>query len=182
MKSPGQILDEALVLAAQAGRAEAFEALAERWHPRLLRHARRLSDGPDAARDAAQEAWVAIAKGLPRLRDAACFGAWALRITTRRCADAVDRARITRLRERVLESVEEDRANAVPGMEEGAVATEVLRRLDPADRALLGLYYLEGLTVVEVAHALDVPAGTVKSRLFSVRARVRALLEVHHDP
>lgn len=178
MRSRDRVVDEMLVLAAQAGRAESFERLARRWHPRLLRHARRLTGDAEAANDAVQEAWVAIAGGLLRLHDPASFGPWALRITGRRCADWIAGRR--RSRPRTAELAEASREVAVERAfgDAGLRVREALRRLEPERRALVAMFYLEGLTVGEIAVALDIPAGTVKSRLAAARDRLRAALEV----
>jgi RNA polymerase sigma-70 factor (ECF subfamily) len=50
--------------------------------------------------------------------------------------------------------------------------------MDPERRALLAMLYVEGLTVAEIARVLEVPVGTVKSRLHHARERLRAALEV----
>lgn len=178
MRTREQVVDEMLVLAAQSGEVGAFECLAERWHPRLLRHARRLTGDGEGARDAVQEAWIAIARGLLRLRDPACFGPWALRILSRRCAEWISRRQKARGRAAALEDAE-----ALPAPEDVhalAVARlrEALRRLEPERRALVAMFYVEGCTVAEIARALGVPAGTVKSRLYGARERLRALVEV----
>ena len=86
MRQREHVVDELLVLATQAGHTDAFEQLARRWHPRLLRHALRLTGDPDGAREAAQETWAVVARSISRLKDPACFGPWALRIAGRRCA------------------------------------------------------------------------------------------------
>jgi len=178
MRSREQVVDEMLVLAAQARQVEAFERLAARWHPRLLRHARRLTGDLEGAREAVQEAWLAIARGLRRLQDPARFGAWALRITGRRCADWIGRRRRARHLTTGLEAA--DRA-LVPADESGdrlARVRDLLQRLEPEQRALMAMFYVEGFSVAEIATALGVPAGTVKSRLYHARERLRASLEV----
>jgi RNA polymerase sigma-70 factor (ECF subfamily) len=90
------VIDDLLVLAVQAGDLGAFERFATRWHPRLFRHARRLTGGVEGARDVTQEAWVAIVRGLGRRQDPAMFAPWALQITGRRCADWIARQRRAR--------------------------------------------------------------------------------------
>ncbi len=178
MRTREQVIDEMLVLAAQARQVEAFERLAKRWHPRLLRHAYRLTGDPEGARDAVQEAWVAIARGFHRLEDPARFGAWAIRITQRRCADWIAGRRRARNHSAALEAAA---AGEVDGpVEDDAVARarDALRHLDPERRALMSMFYVEGLSVVEIAHVLEIPVGTVKSRLYTARERLRAILEV----
>ena len=178
MRTREQVIDEMLVLAAQGRHVEAFEHLAKRWHPRLLRHAYRLTGDSEGARDAVQEAWVAIARGLHRLEDPARFGGWALRITQRRCVDWIARRRRTRSRTAHLEAA--STAEVARTVEDDAVtrARDALRHLDPQRRALMSMFYVEGLSVVEIAHVLEIPIGTVKSRLYAARERLRAILEV----
>jgi len=176
-----RIVDEMLVVAAQGGQVEAFERLAVRWHPRLLRHARRLVGDAEGAREVTQESWVAIARGLRRLRDAAAFPAWALRVVTRRAADWIERRRKARRRFEALDTAPDPVAPPDGGVEAVARVAEVLRHLEREPRALLALHYVEGLSVAEIARVLGIPAGTVKSRLFHAREKVRAALEVRHE-
>jgi len=181
VRTRDQIVDELLVLAAQTGRSGAFGQLAERWHNRLLRHARRLVGDPDGAAEAVQEAWIAMARGLRTLKDPACYGAWALRITTRRCADWIARRQRERSRHADLDP---DEHGCDPDDEEigrRATARKLLAGLDPDQRFLLTLFYLEDLSVAEVARVLGIPAGTVKSRLFHARTKLRAGLEARND-
>jgi RNA polymerase sigma-70 factor (ECF subfamily) len=143
-----------------------------------LRHARRLTGDVEAANDVVQEAWVAIAGGILRLHDPASFGPWALRITGRRCADWIALRRQRRARTGVLgegsRAVAADRSSD----EVRAQVRDVLRLLEPERRALMAMYYVDGMTVGEIAVALGIPAGTVKSRLAAARDRLRAALEV----
>jgi RNA polymerase sigma factor (sigma-70 family) len=130
------IVDGLLVLAARGGDVEAFERLAARWHPRLLRHARRLTGDAGGASDATQDAWVAIVAGLRRLRDPSTFGPWALRITTRRCADWIARRRSARTRDTAI-----DPSRPAPGpagsMDDVMRLREALRQLGREERLLL---------------------------------------------
>lgn len=81
IKQREQILDELLVLRCQAGDRAALDLLVERWNPRLLRLARRLTQSDDAD-EVVQEAWLAIVRGVARLQDPALFPSWALRIAS----------------------------------------------------------------------------------------------------
>lgn len=180
MRTRERVVDELLVLAAQARGVRAFERLAARWHPRLLRHARHLTGDADGAQEVVQEAWVAIARGLGRLRDPAAFGAWALRITGRRSADWIARRQRMRRRFTGLDSAADVPAAPDAPADDLALLRSTLRTLDPAQRALLAMHYLDGLPLREIAAALNVPVGTVKSRLSHARERLRAALEAHH--
>lgn len=91
-ETPGRAFDEYLVVMSQAGSVEAFEGLARRWTPRLIRYAARVlggSDSADAARDVVQETWLGAIGGLRSLRDPAHFPAWIYGIATRKCADVI---------------------------------------------------------------------------------------------
>jgi RNA polymerase sigma factor (sigma-70 family) len=176
-----RVVDEMLVLAAQAREVRAFERLALRWHPRLMRHARRLTGDADGAQEAVQETWVAIARGLGRLADPAAFGAWALRITGRRCADWIARRRRMRQRFAGLEAAADVPTPTEERADDLSSVREALRGLGPGQRALLAMHYIEGLSLLEIAGALGVPLGTVKSRLYHARERLRAALEARDD-
>jgi RNA polymerase sigma-70 factor (ECF subfamily) len=120
-----------------------------------------LGDEADA-RDAAQETFVAAWRQLPRLREPARFDAWLQRI-------AVNAARMThraRARRRVRE-IHVRPPSAEPS-DSGALAA-ALDRLPVEQRSLLALHYLEDRSIEEIAAILGIPAGTVKSRLFTAR-------------
>jgi len=174
VRTRGDVVDDLLVLASEAGDASAFERLASRWHPRLLRHARRLTGDAEAASDIAQDTWMAVVRGLPRLRDPASFGAWALRIAGRKAADWIGRRVQTRTRMAAPKAAAPD----TPADDRIALLRAAFRALAAPDRLLVTLYYVDGYSVAETALILGVPAGTVKSRLFHARERLRAELEV----
>jgi RNA polymerase sigma factor (sigma-70 family) len=181
MVDPGKerLLDEYLVLAAQTGDAGAFDQLARRWQPKLAAHAWRLLGERGSARDAVQESWLEIVRGLGRLRDVRAFPAWAFRIVSRRCAREVG-ALVGRRRMEAELQAAPDAATEEPA---GATASErerlsaAIRSLPPEQRAAIALFHFEELSVAETAVALDVPAGTVKTRLMHARRKLRAVLE-----
>lgn len=174
---------ELLVLQAQGGDPAAFGQLVEACHPALLRHAGRHLGDPELARDAAQDAWHAIVRSLRQLDDPARFVAWALAITARRAID-LGRRRGRQVDGAAAESLQDV---AAPAAADAADHDDRLRRavarLDFAHRVVVELHYREGLAVAEIAAVVGVPAGTVKTRLFHARKRLRAELAPRtHDP
>ncbi len=176
MRTRDDILDELLVLKTQGGDVAALNVLAKRWHPKLLRQAVRLTGEADGGADVAQEAWLAIVRSLRRLQDPGRFRAWAYRIVSRKATDWIrTRVRRRRLDEQV--ALEADDAQAEPPGDEVDRVRQSLAGLPADRRALLAMYYVEGMTVGEISEALSIPRGTVKSRLFHARNRLRATLE-----
>jgi len=176
-RTPEQIRDELLVLRCQVGEEAAFEALVERWQPRLYARALQLVGRPDVARDCVQETWLAIIRGLSRLEDPARFGGFAQRILARRC---VDSARGQARRARVDEAERSRGARfARPTAERDSDSQRVREAIAtlPSDRrTVLTLHYLRELPIAEIASRLGIPEGTVKSRLHDARERLSNVL------
>jgi RNA polymerase sigma-70 factor (ECF subfamily) len=177
--TPDRILDDLLVQRACAGRREAFEALAARWQERLWRHAFRLTGREDVAWDVLQESWMAIWRGLGRLREPGAFRRWAFTIVTRaaaerrRSAPLEEGRRATEAAELAAPAAEVDdpRADAI------AHLRAALGLLPRERRVLLSLFHLEGFEIWELALILGVPQGTVKSRLHHARRQLKDVLE-----
>lgn len=179
-RDKARIFDEYLAAAARTGDQDAFDRLAERWQPRLLRHAYRLSGDGEAARDITQDAWADIVRGLPSLKDAGVFPAWAYRIVTRRAADSIRKAQRRRRTSDAFAAEPAADGHSVAVMENAANAPPLnaaIAALPPDQRSAIALFYQEEFSIAEIAAALDVPAGTVKTRLMHARRKLRATLE-----
>ena len=175
-----RVFDEYLAASARAGDEKAFSRLAVRWQPRLLAHAYRLIGDRELARDAVQESWSDIVKALPRLNDAAHFPPFAYRIVTRRVADSIRRVQKDRRLSSAFAAEPAENSVSTAAMEASADKTplnDAIRALPPDQRAAIALHYKEGFSVAEIAAALEVPAGTVKTRLMHARRKLRAALE-----
>ena len=152
--------------------------LARRWQKKLIAHAWRLTGDADGARDAAQEGWIEIVRGISRLKDERAFATWAYRIVSRRCAKQIGAAvRCRGLAEVVMaEPVVADDPAMGTTLEHEQLRSAV--RVLPSDqRAAVALFHFEKLSIAEVAVALNVPAGTVKTRLMHARRKLRGTLE-----
>ena len=175
-----RILSEYLVAAARAGDRAAFDRLARLWQPDLLRHAYRLSGEADIAQDVMQEAWLDIVRGLFGLSDFAAFPAWAYRIVTRKAAAMI------RKRQRVRRTVAAISAEPIISIDEPVEAEQrldvanvsrAMAQLPPEQRSAMALFHRQEMSVAEIAIALDVPVGTVKTRLMHARRKIRAALD-----
>jgi len=170
-------LDEYLLASIRAGDRKAFELLGRRWQKKLLVHAWRLLGGDsDAARDAVQEGWVEIVAGISRLRDDRAFPAWAYRIVTRRCARQIDGAVRQRRLSAAIEAGDEVAGPAEFRPDHDRLR-KAIRTLPAEQRAAIGLFHFEDMSVAEVAVALDARAGTVKTRLMHARRKLRPAFE-----
>ena len=174
-QTPERVFDEYLVVLSQAGSIDALDGLARRWTPRLLRYAARMlggsGDGADAARDVVQETWVGAIRGLRSLRDPAQFSAWIYGIATRKCADTI-RANARRRRRDAGAAADADRPSS-PTPEDQIDLARGIRELPSKQRAVVHLFYSEDLSVEEIASALGVPTGTIKSRLHHARQALK---------
>jgi RNA polymerase sigma factor (sigma-70 family) len=169
------VLDEYLVVQSQLGDAEAFRRLVSRWNGRLLRRAHVYTRSVEAAKDVSQEAWIAIVRGLHSLHDPARFPAWAFRIVANRARDWVRREEARRRYTHRFGADEPTGPDASDPDSFERVRTG-LAGMEPAHRRVLDLFYIDGMSVDEIARMLAIPAGTVKSRLFYARNALRARL------
>ncbi len=182
MNHHDRLNEELLVLRCQEGDTAAFELLVGQWQRRMWRHAWRLTGDESDSWDVTQEAWIGISRGIGRLADAAAFPAWAYRIVSNKCRDSVRRKR--RRREATAtyaEWMQREGQETAMVPEQCNSLQEALEQLPGPDRALLSLRYEEQFNTAEIARILDVPEGTVKSRLFYARQRLRRYLEEDHD-
>lgn len=171
-------LEAYLVAAARTGDRRAMEGLVRLRGPRMLAHATRLIGDREAARDVVQEAWSEILRGLNGLKDDRAFLPWALRITSRRVAREIERRQRQR---RLAAEYGAEQDHNLPDEAGASVDARVVRaavlELSDDHRATIALFYLEEMSVAEVAAAMDVPAGTVKTRLMHARAHLRRVIE-----
>ena len=169
-----QSIDECLVMECQAGSTKAFEMLVSRWQKRLWRHASYLIGDSEGAWDVMQESWLAIVRGIGRLNDPGKFKGWAFRIVTNKGRDWM-KNRQRRARSHAETAVRDVATSGSACSDNPSDVQSLLRRLPAQSRTVLSLYYLEGLSVADVARTLDIPEGTVKSRLHVARAEYKRL-------
>ena len=171
--------DVVLVAAAQRDESDALNVLLERHHDRIRAVCQRITANPADAADATQEALIAIAKGIRRFDGTSSFSTWVYRVATNASLDELRR------RGRRPIPTEGDslltRTHATTtdfGSVDATVDLErVLHRLPIEFRAPLVLRDVCGLDYAEIAQILNIPGGTVRSRIARGRAALVPLLE-----
>jgi RNA polymerase sigma-70 factor, ECF subfamily len=151
-----------LVLRAQYGDRDALELLLRSVHPSLLRYLRGLV-GADDAPDLAQDVLVLVYRKLHALDNPEVFRHWAFRIATRTAFRHLRKRRSLPLN--VGEDVLEHLTDSAPPTIDDAALVSMLNAVSPASRAVLALHFQEEMTLGEVAAVLEIPLGTVRSRL-----------------
>jgi len=177
--------DEELVEACQSGEASAFDILVARWEDRIRGAAFRFLGSEEEARDVAQEAFLKAYRALSSFKREARFSSWLYQIATNLCRD-----RLRRRRTRATVSLEaleetgpvmvETRPGAHERLLERDLARAVRRAIDALpeeQREVVILKEYQELTFLEIAHALDVPVSTVKTRLYRGLDQLRLRLE-----
>ena len=182
MNQNERINDELLVIRAQEGAAEALSELVQRWQDRLWRLAWRLTDDEQAAWDVLQDTWIVISRRIGGLADPAAFPAWAYRITSNKSRDWIRRRqRMRRADEAYGERWQEAENGGNHTDRQHADLREALADLPGRDRAILSLRYEDDFSTAEIAEILKIPSGTVKSRLYHARQRLRRFIEENSD-
>jgi RNA polymerase sigma-70 factor (ECF subfamily) len=181
--------DSALIVRARSGDGAAYEALVARYRGVALRLAQRITGEPGEAEDAAQDAFLKAYAHLARFRDGAPFRPWLLQIVANEARNRrTAAARRSALQRRATEAAPVPGgpggalAASEPTPEEAALADErwrivagALRTLRREDRTAIAYRYLHDLSEAEMAVALGVAPGTVKSRLSRAMGRLRAV-------
>lgn len=171
-----QAEEDLLVMAAQSGNVRAFEYLFRHYHRPLLRFAGRHGADPELAQEAVQEAWIRIAGKLRRLNDPRAFRSWLYRQVRWRVLDGLKKPRLP-VEALKAEAAAEQAAACEPAPESVNALGQAIKKLSEIDRVTLDLFYVQELKIQEIAIVLEIPEGTVKSRLNRARSQLRALLD-----
>ena len=190
-------LDLELVARIRNGETAAFEELLERYQGRVFRLVRRMwARERQTAEDLCQEVFLRVYRGIPKFQGDCAFSTWVHRITVNVCISEM-RSRATLKRNRMTLSIHAPLGGE--NGEDGRYIEPVAKQLEPAEevarrelfqacrnaidslpslwRVILTMRDIEGQSYEEIAAVLDLPIGTVRSRLHRARARVRDLLE-----
>jgi len=162
-----QAYEQTLVVRSQMGDEPAFQELLKLYGPRLLLFTQRMMQtSPEQVADVAQEIWIALYRALPGLLDVSKFRPWAFRIASR---EAFGKLRAEQNWNRLIDPDADSAAVSDDSYDEsiadGIDLPRLIDKLSLASRTVIALHYMEGLTHSEIATALGLSVGTVKSRL-----------------
>ena len=174
-------MDAELIGRAQHGDEEAFASLAVAAGDRLHAVAHRILRDIELAEDATQQALLAIWRDLPQLRDPARFDAWSYRLLVRACYAEARRTRRWSPNLHVL-PIESPGAESMSSVVDRDQLERGFRRLSIEHRAVVVLHHYLDMPLDQVAEALGIPAGTVRSRLHYAMQGLRAALDADARP
>jgi len=164
-----------LISGCRAGRRDAFEALVGSYHDRLHRIAAAMA-GTEAAGDLVQETFLAAVEGFHRFRGEAQLSTWLISILRNRFSLYL------RVQKKWKLAPLPGDGGPLPAPEPPAVERELRRILTrvqelPEDlRTALVLFHIDEMSYADIAKAMECPVGTVRSRLFEARERLRKLV------
>jgi RNA polymerase sigma-70 factor, ECF subfamily len=178
---PFEPTDAELIERFRSGHADSFATLVSRHERRVYNLAYRMLGRSEDARDAAQEAFLSCYRHIASFRGEAAFTTWLHRITVNACYDALrkrppDPSPLSEIPEPAPARDHADQAVAAVDVQ------RALLRIPPEFRGVLVLHDIQGLPYEDVAEALEIPLGTVKSRLHRGRVALARALAGEPDP
>lgn len=181
--------DAALIAASIEGDPEAFTQLVRRHEDAVFNMSYRMLSHREDARDICQEIFLTVFNRMREFRGDSQFGTWIFRIAVNRCRDELRRRKTVKhtrpvaldpdaLDPDVLAPAREPSAEAVArGKELEVIVSDCIASLPDDLREMIVLRDVQDLTYDEIAQVLDVPLGTVRSRLSRARSQLAELLE-----
>lgn len=181
MKPPKKIEDAWLIAQYLEGHKSAMALLVKRWHIKFCKQAYRYTNNYDSAKDIAQDAWVIILRKLEDLEHPEKFGNWALSIVTRKSIDWYrQHKRMLEKNQKMIYAKEASIIEVIDLIKEQDVNDDLKKAialLSIEHRHVLKLFYIEAYGLVEISQILNISKGTVKSRLYYAREKLKETLK-----
>ena len=172
-ESHSHIIDELIVLKCRNGDRKAMKLLISKWNPKVVGLAYRFTGDREVSNDIAQECWISILRNIKNLKDTSRFPYWLTRIVRNK---SIDWIRKEKRRRTFIESSEPPVATVQPDLDKTADPVVKLRKhikkLPHEQRLILTMHYLEGFGLQDIGKILEIPVGTVKSRLYYTRKQL----------
>lgn len=175
MNKPKEISDAELVLQYQLGNKNALVILVTRWHKKFCKQAYWYTNDAELSKDVVQESWTVIINKMATLKKADKFGSWGLSIVTRKAIDSLREQHKYRKLDAYTEAnlVEEEQVN-VSSLQK--LLLKEIKELPIEQQMVLKLFYVEGYKIHQISDTLNIATGTVKSRLFTAREKLKTIL------
>lgn len=174
-RSSKDIESELLVIRCRRGDGPAWEQLVRTWERPLLYYLRRLVSDEQAAWCILQDVWVKVLRGIPSLRETDRLAPWLYSIA-RNTAMSHLRGRYSLREEPAFAADEAEQQDSVEEFDNAELVHYGLQQIGVIEREVLTLCFLRDLSIAEIASVLQVPSGTVKSRLSRARRQLRQVL------
>jgi RNA polymerase sigma-70 factor, ECF subfamily len=192
-ESPDEQADREIVAAIRSGDASAWTDLIERYQVRVFAICFRMVRDRELASDLTQDTFIKVIKGLDSFDERARLSTWLYRVTVNVCLSKLRSEKLrrhasleamagagdpdSRSEIRFAQSREPEAELGIEQDEDRLRVVRALGALSDEHRAILTLRDGRGLEYEQIAEVLDIPIGTVRSRLFRARAALRAALE-----
>jgi RNA polymerase sigma-70 factor (ECF subfamily) len=170
--------DRFLILQYRSGNTVVFPTLVKRYHKVFCKKAYWITKDKELAKDIAQESWIIIINKLHTLEKVDSFKSWAFRIVYTKAID--------RVKQRHQESINLASFGRIdsghPSSEDKTELVQLsllkaIRKLPKEKQDIIRLFYAEAYSIIEISAFLNIPIGTVKSRLFQAREKLKSLLK-----
>jgi len=173
--------DAELVVSYQSGNQHALAVLVKRWHFSFCKLAYWYVKDAETAKDIAQESWTVIYKKLHLLESPEKFKSWAISIVSRK---SIDWIRASNRKLNVMRNFYNENSKEEVFSEQNShqqkkkkLLREGIAKLPENQKEIIGLYYLDAYSLKELSEILEISIGTVKSRLFYAREKLKSIIK-----
>lgn len=179
MKKLDSNIDTQLVKSFQSGDKKKLAELVKRWHVTFCKLAFWYCKDADAAKDIAQECWIVISNKLSTLQKPNQFKSWAISIVNRK---SIDWLRKNKREQNNLHNYYnlQDKIQTESEIEKSETLSKLnyeINKLPENQRVIIKLFYLENYSLKQMAEVLKISVGTVKSRLFHAREKLKITIK-----
>ena len=177
MKNADKVFDGLLVMEFQAGNKKALSLLVNRHNQKLCKHSFWYTQDLNTSKDIVQDSWKVIMNKVGSLKEPDSFGSWATKIVIRKSLDFLKKK--TRNKQQLQAYYEASKVDGSEFHKEGEINNllKSIRLLPQNQQIVLRLFYLEEYSLKEISAILDISVGTIKSRLFHAREKLKIILK-----
>mgnify|MGYP003632005073 CR=1 FL=1 len=180
MNKINNVSDVVLIERYQKGDVNALNHLVKKWHVQFCKFALWIVKDADVAKDIAQESWSVIIQKLEDLKEPEKFKSWAISIVNRKAIDFL-RAKNREQKKLTKHYIESDKVDSFLDTDDNSSIKKALltsvEKLSTEHQIVLRLFYKEGYSLNEISEIVEISVGTVKSRLFHAREKLKTILK-----